>query len=164
MKTMKKISRSYKKGFTLLEMLLVVAIIAILAGIVIVAINPSKQLGAANDAKRWSDVNTIISAVYQYAIDHGGTLPGPTAIAQDSSCSSATSTNEICITGGSCAGLISLASTTDAGTYLSAMPVDPQGSTSTNGTGYYIVKNPTTSRITVCAPSAAGTATISVTK
>ncbi len=164
---MEKKIQNLKKGFTLLEMLLVVAIIAILAGIVIVAINPSKQLGAANDAKRWSDVNTIISAVYQYAIDNSGTLPGPTGIAKFNDCGGATSTNEICITGGTCVGLINLASTTNAGTYLSAMPIDPNGGTvanGANGTGYFIVKNPTTSRVTVCAPSAAGTSAISVTK
>ena len=61
-----------KKGFTLIELLLVIGIIAILAGIVIVAINPTKQLADSRDAQRRSDVNTILNGVYQYSIDNNG--------------------------------------------------------------------------------------------
>ena len=161
---MNKKIQSLKQGFTLLEMLLVVAIIAILAGIVIVAINPSKQLGAANDARRWADVNTIVSAVYQYAIDNSGTLPGPSTIAATTNnlCNgTGTTTAEIC-TGATCGTLTDLSSTTANGTYISSIPIDPTGPT-TPHTGYYIVKN-SNNRVTVCAPSAAGSSAISVTK
>ena len=64
-----------RKGFTLLEILLVVAALAILAGIVILAINPTKQLGETRDAQRNSDVNAILNAVYQYSIDNNGFYP-----------------------------------------------------------------------------------------
>lgn len=66
---------SSQKGFTLLEILLVVAAIAILAGIVIVAINPGKQLADTRNATRQTDVKTISDAVYQYSFDHGGVFP-----------------------------------------------------------------------------------------
>ncbi len=141
-----------RKGFTLIELLLVIGIIAILASIVIVAINPTKQLGDARDAQRRSDVNTILSAVYQYAIDNDGTLPAsiPTGAAV-----------EICATGDvDCDAAISLDALT--GAYLVRMPRDPQAASAT-GTNYWIVEG-ANGRITVSAPGAEQTASISVEK
>lgn len=148
-------------GFTLLEVLLVVAIIAILAGIVILALNPTKQLGDARNSQRRADVNTLLNAVYQYAIDNNGTLPS--TITSGSACG--VSTQEICRTGGTCTGLTDLGGTlvTTTAKYLVSMPIDPS-STSTNGTGYQIYKNATTNRVTVCAPGAEQSATISVSR
>jgi prepilin-type N-terminal cleavage/methylation domain-containing protein len=68
-------ARNTQKGFTLIEILLVVVAIAVLAGIVILAINPGKQLGDTRNAQRRADVNTILNALYQYTIDNSGTLP-----------------------------------------------------------------------------------------
>jgi type IV pilus assembly protein PilA len=145
--------RSLKRGFTLIELLLVIGIIAILAAIVIVAINPTKQLGDARNAQRRSDVNTVLNAVYQYALDHNGTLPSEIT----------TTATEICRSGVDvvCTGLINLNALT--GSYIVALPADPQAATATS-TKYTIMKNATTSRITVAAPSAEQSATISVTR
>ena len=142
-----------KKGFTLLELLLVVAIIAILAGIVILALTPTKQISGANDIQRTIDVNTIMNSVQQYAINNNGSFP-----------SEITNTStEICTTGAvSCAGLINLSVLTDGKTFLTTMPEDPSGEIDTNGTGYEIFVD-INGEVTVAAPQAE-TASISVTK
>jgi prepilin-type N-terminal cleavage/methylation domain-containing protein len=141
-----------KKGFTLIEILLVVATIAILAGIVILAINPTKQLGDTRNAQRRADVNTILNAVYQYSLDNDGDLPDTIT----------TSETEICKTGGNCAGLINLADLTTNQKYLVSMPFDPSGAT-TNGASYTIYKNEN-DRVTVKAPDAEQGVTITVSR
>lgn len=52
-----------ERGFTLIEILLVVAAIAVLAGVVIVAINPAKTLAEMRNADRVSHMNQIYKAI-----------------------------------------------------------------------------------------------------
>ena len=138
-----------QKGFTLIEILLVVAILAILAGLVILAINPQKQLLDARNAQRKADVSTILSAVYQYSIDNKGVMPGsnvPTAPTAAMEICTAT-VSLTCTT----ATLADLSSLISAEKYLTAIPVDPAGNV-TNGAGYTIQKT-ANGRITVSAPA-----------
>ena len=151
----KKLTKK-NSGFTLIEILLVIAIIAILAGIVTFAINPSKQLSESKNAQRSSDVTTILNAVYQYSIDNNGTLPASV------SALTAGTPGEICKTGGTCTGLVDLGVLTTNEKYLTAIPTDPIGS-STNGAGYEISRS-ANNRITVSAPDAENGETISVTR
>ena len=141
--------RKWHYGFTLIELLLVIGIIAILASIVIVAINPTKQLGEARDAQRQSDVNTIINAIYQYAIDNNGALPDnlgdiTVGVARpvcrgdwDAECEGLSVDTEVTLTH-------------LTGSYLVNIPIDPQATTGT-GTNYTIQRN-ANNRLTVCAP------------
>ena len=149
---MKKLLRS-QKGFTLIEILLVVAAIAILAGIVIVAINPGKQLGDTRNAQRKSDVNTILNAISQYSVDNNGVLPaGITA-----------SSTEICATGAlSCAGLVDLSALTLNGKYIVSVPNEPQAVTA-NGAGYMVMRT-AAGRITVSAQYPEQAAVITATR
>ena len=58
-----------QKGFTIVELLIVIVIIAILAAITIVAYNGIQQ--RARDAQRASSVSQIKKAVEMYKIDNG---------------------------------------------------------------------------------------------
>jgi type IV pilus assembly protein PilA len=93
------------KGFTLIEILVVIGLIAILATIVLIAINPSRQFAQANNSQRTSNVNAILNAVGQYVADNKGTLPGGIA-------GTAAEVGETL-----CAALVP--------TYLPALPADP---------------------------------------
>jgi prepilin-type N-terminal cleavage/methylation domain-containing protein len=153
-------TRSVSAGFTLLEVLLVVAVIAILAGVVIIAINPGKQLGDSRNSQRMTDVNTILNAVYQYSYDNGGPPATVTTVA-----------TEICntgVAGATCTsgGLIDLSAVTANAKYVASMPKDPQCPTgcAANGNGYQISRNATSGRITVTVINPEQGKTISVTK
>ena len=156
------------RGFTLLEILLVVAIISILAGIVIVAINPAKQLGDARNAQRRADVGTVLSAVYQYVIDNNGTIPGSIVSDSDSYVSASTTcalvkantpSSEICKSSATnCTGYTNLGyylatTTSDGVSYVTSIPTDPSATSTDVRTGYYIAKlSSNNNRILVCAP------------
>jgi prepilin-type N-terminal cleavage/methylation domain-containing protein len=157
-----RIGSNQQKGFTLLEILLVVAAIAILAGIVILAINPGKQLGDTRNAERRSDINTILNAVYQFSLDDA-TNALPTVINAGTTCAAVTAAEQICASVGTpdCTGLTDLTGDLIP-TYIVNMPEDPQD-TDANGTNYDIFRD-ANGRVTVCAPGAEQAATIEVTR
>lgn len=138
--------RKSTKGFTLIEILVVIGIIAVLAAIVIVAINPARQFAQARNSQRTSNVNAILNAVGQNIADHKGVF-----------------TCDPVVTIATTPSVSSIGTTTGAGfadledclvpTYLPSMIMDPKGGTNAN-TKYTINTN-AAGRITVCAPEAA---------
>lgn len=112
------------KAFTIIEMLIVVAIIAILAAILIIAINPSRQLAQARNAQRNSDLRALQSATNQFFIDN---LVWPIGLDENN--------KEICDENGEPAEECLNLKKYLVPTYISAIPIDPLVSI---GTGYYI--------------------------
>jgi len=111
---MKKIEELRKKapqgGFTLIEILIVIGIIAILAAIVLVAVNPARQFAQANNAQRSSNINAISSAIGQYAVDNKGDISGLSLPSTADDIGGGTGETDLC-------DLVP--------TYLPALPVDP---------------------------------------
>ncbi len=145
------------RGFTLIEILLVIAIMAILAAIVIVAINPGKQFGEAQNVQRQSDVRAILDAVIQYSLDNDGALPA--GIVVDSTCLA--DGVPICMVDVVCEGT-SLDALVSGRTYLTDLPQDPTEA-DTSVTGYSIMQN-SYGRVSVCAQTTYDEKEIVVTK
>src|SRR5262245_6510726 len=102
------------KGFTLIELLVVIGILAILLAITLIAINPARQFGQANDTKRRSDTNAILNAIGQYTASNGGNLPAQVSALSVNTPTDLSSTTSLA---GLCALLVP--------TYVPALPEDP---------------------------------------
>lgn len=73
-----------RPGFTLIELIIVIALIAVVASSVFVAIDPARRLHAARNTTRWTDVRSIVEAIKTYQVDNAGHLPtSPAAIDED---------------------------------------------------------------------------------
>lgn len=139
-------SLNKKSGFTLIELLIVIAVIAILAALAFVALNPLARFQDSRNAKRWADVNMIISALKLDQVDNGGTYMSDVAdltedlyyqIGGGSGCNADTWTcaNPTVVLQTDC---IDLEELVDDG-YLPAVPIDPSDTNaSSDETRYYL--------------------------
>jgi len=56
-------SSNSKKSFTLVELMIVIAILAILSAIVIFALNPSELFKKSRDSRRITDIQTLYKGI-----------------------------------------------------------------------------------------------------
>lgn len=147
-----------REGFTLLEVLIVLTIIAMLSAVVIVAVNPARQFSQARNTQRWAAINAILNATHQNLVDNRGSF-------DFSGCGASSlpsTTTDIKVTGGVdiCGCLVPI--------YIAELPYDPVAGSYTNcstyDTGYTIYQDSTTGRMTVAAPLAELGENISITR
>src|SRR5687768_8772104 len=90
--------KKLRKGFTLIELLVVIGILAVLLAITLIAINPARQFGQANNTKRDSDVLQILNAIHQYVASNQGQLPAAvSALAVDTPTAISEAGADICL-------------------------------------------------------------------
>lgn len=142
-----------EEGFTLVELLIVVAIIAILAGVVFVALDPAEKFGDARDSTRSSDVQSVAQAITVDQVDNGGDyvsavssltqgtnyMIGTCSSITDSECSDVTIDTSNCV---DLSGIVSEG-------YLPEVPTDPDGGTAEK-TGYYLRKATSSVAVGAC--------------
>ncbi len=143
-----------KKGFTLIEILVVIGIIAVLSAVVLVAINPARQFKLARDSQRVSNITAILNAVGQNMAEHKGIF----------TCAVAFSTASKVISSDTSGGGLDIGGCL-VPTYISSLPFDPSktGAKFTSVTDYdteYSISQDTDGRVTV---SAVGEITPSIT-
>lgn len=152
--------KNNKKGFTLIELLVVIGILAILLAITLIAINPARQFGQANNTKRRSDILQVLNAVHQYVAENQGNLPGEIAALVAGTPTLLNSTNFPNL----CGQLMT--------NYLPALPTDPSLNTANItdcaavggwNTGYNVARD-AANRVTVSAPTTDNAAVITVTR
>lgn len=153
---MKYNSFMQKDGVTTIEIVIWIALFALISGIALYSLNPLSQMIKARNSQRQLHLSALLNSVRQNIADTSG---------GGFTCSSGplpTSTQKMASTGGyniaPC--LIPI--------YLTTMPFDPSAtsayynSVSNYNTGYTIVRNATTGAITLSAPYAEGNQTISI--
>lgn len=145
-------------GFTLIEVLIVIALIAILAGVLIAVINPGQQFANARNTQREAHLNTIANGISANIARNDGTFTCAAGTIP------ATATNMSDDTVG---GDYDIAPCL-VPDYISTMPFDPSAtgaqwtSTTDYDSQYTIQQNATTLQITLSAPGAELSETISV--
>ncbi len=132
-----------KKGFTLIELVIVIGILAVLAAVVVLVLNPAQLLAQARDSQRLSDLGSVKSAIALYLATASSPTfasAGPTAQASSTSIcfTTPTLTTSTAVDG---TGWVKIALTgTTGGSALGALPTDP-----TNSSAYqYFYKGDTT--------------------
>ncbi len=165
--TSKAQGKTLEKGFTLVELLIVIGILAILSVAVVVVLNPAELIKQSRDSSRMSDFAAISTAMSLYTIDQPGGFTGSSSIVYVSipdtsntcanlglptlptgysyACSSTSTYRKVDGTGWMPLSLSSMAT----GAPFSVLPIDPVNTTSS---GNYYTYTPSGQKYEVATP------------
>lgn len=148
-----------KKAFTLIELIIVMAILAILISVVATAVDAPRSFAKTNDVQRISDIRNILNAIHEYTIDHKGILPPGLSINEQqlgNSVSGCVNLNRGCnVTNNICLDL-----STTLADYFKTIPKDPVNGSSAK-TNYSVSIN-SKNIVTIKACGAQGIEELSV--
>ena len=131
-----------KKGFTLLELLIVIGILAILSTTMIIVINPAELLKKARDSQRMSDLNTMKTTIAYYITETSspsiGTVNNTFSDVATANCFGTASGTQALTTGG--AGWIPINfDGMTGGSPIGSLPTDPNKTAVGANPGRYYV-------------------------
>ncbi len=157
-------NKRMNKGFTFIELLIVIGVMTVLATVIVVEWNPVQRFKNSRDVRRTTDVETILSAIHLYSIDNKSTYPSGLSVGMSekqlgtatSGCTNASAGCSVAATG-DCVDL-----TTPLVKYLKTVPVDPHDGT--DALTKYSVSVDSNGIVTVKACGAEGTSNISLSR
>ena len=154
----KKAEVKEKKGFSILDFLIILSALFVVAFLAYLVINPDKENSDTRNVYRSADVSAILTSITAY-VNKTGEIPEE--IPYGDTC--VTHGNEICKTGPyDCTDLVNLSFLNEGGSESFSTPVDPLNRT-INGSGYYVYHD-SRGMVTVCAPYAERNTEISFSK
>lgn len=143
--------RQTTRGVTIVELVVVVLLIAVLAAIIFIALNPVQRLAQSRNSQRASDVTAILEAIHRYTLDSQGQLPSGLSSGmlvtqigtQDSDCD---------VTCGVASASACVNLNSSLAKYLKQMPVDPSIGSQLK-TGYFVTVTENNEIVVgVCSP------------
>lgn len=144
-------NKNFKKGFTLIEVLLVIVLVGILLAIGLTSINIEARFVENRNDTRKTHIKTIEGAIAQYRLQEGSYPAGLDRTYR-----------EICDPDASvCVNFVDLKAVL-VPKYLQAIPQDPNDTDNTGGTGYSIAVDSTTNTISIKSIQAEAGTTIAV--
>lgn len=137
-----------KNGFTIVNLIISLAVFIVLSTIVLVAVDPASRIQDAMDTRRQQDITMIAKALKDYSLDHQGQLPFTGNISNRKRVLCSDATRLTC--GADADACLEITNTDFLNSYLSTLPIDPE-KTNAADSGYYIQGNVSTGQLTIGA-------------